>query len=96
VFDYRNVNNQRLPGFSQIDVRIDKVIARKNHSITWYLDLQNLGSNDFPLMPYLTVQRDPASKQPLVDPNDPSRYAMQLLRSDTGRTLPTIGFILEL
>jgi len=96
VFDYRNVNSQRLSSFSQIDLRIDKVIARKNHSITWYLDLQNLGSNDFPLMPYLTVQRDPASKQPLADPNDPSRYAMQLLRSDTGRTLPTLGFILEL
>ncbi len=95
VFDYRNVNSQRLPGFSQIDFRIDKVIARKNHSITWYLDLQNLGSNDFPLMPYLTVQRDPASKLPMVDPNDPTRYAMQLLRSDTGRTLPTLGFILE-
>ena len=95
VFDYTNVNSQRLASFSQIDFRIDKVIARKNHSITWYLDLQNLGSNDYPLMPYLTVQRDPASKQPVVDPTDPTRYAMQLLRSDTGRTLPTLGFILE-
>jgi hypothetical protein len=47
-------------------------------------------------MPYLTVKRDPASKLPMVDPNDPTRYAMQLLRSDTGRTLPTLGFILEL
>lgn len=96
VFDYTNVNSQRLASFSQIDFRIDKVTARKNYSITWYLDLQNLGSNDYPLMPYLTVQRDPASKLPMVDPNDPTRYAMQLLRSDTGRTLPTLGFILEL
>lgn len=95
VFDYANVNSQRLASFSQIDFRIDKVTARKNYSITWYLDLQNLGSNDYPLMPYLTVKRDPASKLPMVDPNDPTRYAMQLLRSDTGRTLPTIGFILE-
>jgi hypothetical protein len=96
VFDYSQVNSQRLSSFSQIDFRIDKVTARKNYSITWYLDLQNLGSNDYPLMPYLTVQRDPSSKQPVVDPNDPTRYAMQLLRSDTGRTLPTLGFILEL
>ena len=96
VFDYTNVNSQRLSSFSQIDFRIDKVTARKNYSITWYLDLQNLGSNDFPLMPYLTVQRDPASKLPMADPNYPTRYAMQLLRSDTGRTLPTLGFILEL
>ncbi|MEY4171873.1 MAG: hypothetical protein RL485_242, partial [Bacteroidota bacterium] len=65
------------------------------HSITWYLDLQNLGSNDYPLMPYLTVVRDAQSKQPLLNVDDPSRYQMQLLRSDTGRTLPTIGFILE-
>jgi hypothetical protein len=96
VFDYANVNSRRLASFSQIDFRIDKVTARKNYSITWYLDLQNLGSNDYPLMPYLTVKRDPASKLPMVDPNDPTRYAMQLLRSDTGRTLPTLGFILEL
>ncbi|MFZ9777159.1 MAG: TonB-dependent receptor [Schleiferiaceae bacterium] len=95
VFDYTQVNSQRLDAFSQIDFRMDKVTARKNHSITWYLDLQNLGSNDYPLMPYLTVQRDPDSKQPLLNADDPSRYAMQLLRSDTGRTLPTIGFILE-
>jgi hypothetical protein len=96
IFDYSQVNSERLASFSQIDFRIDKVTARKNYSITWYLDLQNLGSNDYPLMPYLTVVRDPSSKQPVVDPNDPTRYAMQLLRSDTGRTLPTIGFILEL
>ncbi len=95
IFDYRNVNSQRLASFSQLDFRIDKVTARKNHSITWYLDLQNLGSNDYPLMPYLTVVRDAQSKQPLLNVDDPSRYQMQLLRSDTGRTLPTIGFILE-
>ncbi|MEY4650013.1 MAG: hypothetical protein RJA06_86 [Bacteroidota bacterium] len=95
VFDYGRVNSERLASFSQIDFRIDKVTARKNHSITWYLDLQNLGSNDYPLMPYLSVVRDAQSKQPIVDPNDPNRYQMQLLRSDTGRTLPTLGFILE-
>ena len=95
IFDYANVNSSRLAGFGQIDFRIDKVVSRKNHSITWYLDLQNLGSSNYPLMPYLTVVRDAASKQAIVDPNDSSRYLMQLLRSDTGRTLPTIGFILE-
>jgi hypothetical protein len=46
-------------------------------------------------MPYLSVVRDAQSKQPIVDPNDSNRYQMQLLRSDTGRTLPTLGFILE-
>lgn len=95
IFDYDNVNSNRLVGFGQIDFRIDKVVSRKKHSITWYLDLQNLGSSSYPLMPYLTVVRDDASKQAIVDPNDSSRYLMQLLRSDTGRTLPTIGFILE-
>ena len=95
IFDYANVNSGRLAGFGQIDFRIDKIVSRKNHSITWYLDLQNLGSSSYPLMPYLTIVRDDASKQAIVDPNDSSRYLMQLLRSDTGRTLPTIGFILE-
>jgi len=57
--------------------------------------LQNLASGDIPLMPYLTVVRDADTKAPLLDPTDPTRYQMQLLRSDTGRTLPTIGMILE-
>ena len=95
VFDYAQVNSQRLDAFTQLDLRLDKTYSHKGWSLSWFLDLQNLASGDIPLMPYLTVVRDPDTKAPLLDPNDPTRYQMQLLRSDTGRTLPTIGMILE-
>ncbi len=95
VFDYNLVNSERLASFTQLDFRIDKTYSHKGRSLCWFLDLQNLASGDIPLMPYLTVVRDPDTKAPLLDPTDPSRYQMQLLRSDTGRTLPTIGMILE-
>ena len=95
VFDYNLVNSERLASFTQLDFRIDKTYSHKGWSLSWFLDLQNLASGDIPLMPYLTVVRDPDTKAPLLDPTDPSRYQMQLLRSDTGRTLPTIGMILE-
>jgi len=95
VFDYAQVNSQRLASFTQLDFRIDKTYSHKGWSLSWFLDLQNLASGDIPLMPYLTVVRDADTKAPLLDPNDPTRYQMQLLRSDTGRTLPTIGMILE-
>ena len=95
VFDYANVNSQRLDAFTQLDFRLDKTYSHKGWSLSWFLDLQNLASGDIPLMPYLTVVRDADTKAPLLDPTDPTRYQMQLLRSDTGRTLPTIGMILE-
>ena len=95
VFDYAQVNSQRLDAFTQLDFRLDKTYSHKGWSLSWFLDLQNFASGDIPLMPYLTVVRDPDTKAPLLDPNDPTRYQMQLLRSDTGRTLPTIGMILE-
>jgi len=95
VFDYAQVNSQRLDAFTQLDFRLDKTYSHKGWSLSWFLDLQNLASGDIPLMPYLTVVRDPDTKAPLLDSNDPTRYQMQLLRSDTGRTLPTIGMILE-
>lgn len=95
VFDFAQVNSQRLNPFTQLDFRLDKTYSHKGWSLSWFLDLQNLASGDIPLMPYLTVVRDPDTKAPLLDPNDPTRYQMQLLRSDTGRTLPTLGMILE-
>ena len=45
-------------------------------------------------MPYLTVERD-SNLRPVLQSGDPSRYRMQLLESDTGRVLPTIGMIFD-
>lgn len=95
VFDVNNVMGDRLAAYSVIDVRLDKTYDKKNYSLTWFLDLQNFTSSDIPLMPYLTVERD-ENGAPMMDMTTPNAYLMQLIQSDTGRLLPTIGLILEL
>ena len=87
--------SERLQAYSIIDVRLDKTYDKKNFSLTWFLDLQNFTSSDIPLMPYLTVERD-ESGAPIVDPVNAGKYSMELIQSDTGRLLPTIGLILEI
>ena len=94
IFDYSLVNSQRLDPFTQLDIRLDKTYANKNWSFSWFLDLSNIASGNIPLMPYLTVVRD-SSGEPILDPNDPNRYQTELLQSDTGRVLPTIGLIFD-
>ena len=95
IFDMANPMSARLASFSIIDVRLDKTYDKKNYSLTWFLDLQNFTSSDFPLMPYLTVERD-ENQVPIVDPTDPTKYSVKTIASDTGRLLPTIGLILEI
>ena len=96
IFDRSNIMGERLSSYSVIDVRLDKTYNKKNYSLTWFLDLQNFTSSDIPLMPYLTVQRDPESRSMLVDPSNANAYLVQTISSDTGRLLPTIGLILEI
>ena len=94
VFDYSASTTERLAGFSAMDVRLDKSYHKKNYSLTWFLDFQNFTRAAFPLMPYLTVERD-ENGNPLVDPNDPNSYLVKLIASDTGRMIPTLGLILQ-
>ena len=75
-------------------MRLDKTYANEKWSFSWFLDLSNIASGNIPLMPYLTVERD-SNLQPVLQSGDPSRYRMQLLESDTGRVLPTIGMIFD-
>jgi len=95
IFDVNNIMGERLVAYSVIDVRLDKTYNKKNYSLTWFLDLQNFTSSDIPLMPYLTVERDDAGA-PILNPQEPGKYNMLLIQSDTGRLLPTIGLILEI
>ncbi len=54
VFDYAQVNSQRLAAFTQLDFRIDKTYSHKGWSLSWFLTSKNLASGDIPLMPYLS------------------------------------------
>ena len=93
--DYSRLNEERLPFFHQMDFRIDKHFNFKKWALQVFLDVQNVYSAPITLLPYLTVERD-ADQNPVVDPNDPSRYLVKELSSDTGRVLPSVGILLDL
>lgn len=94
VFDYDQAGMGRLGSFTQLDFRIDKSYIRKNYTIQWYLDIQNMLRDPYPLMPYLIVERDEDGNN-VTHPDDPTRYVVRTIASDTGRPLPTLGIILE-
>jgi hypothetical protein len=42
------------------------------------------------------VQEKDASGNPLIDPQDPKRYVLKYLPSESGTVLPTLGIIVEI
>ena len=94
VFDYSQLNSERLPAFHALDFRIDKKWFLQKSTIIAFLDLQNLYNNKFQLIPYLTPIYN-EDGLPQVSQDNPSLYDLQLINSDTGRVLPTIGFSIE-
>ncbi len=94
VFDFNKLNSERLPAYHAFDFRIDKKWFLKKSTIIAFLDLQNLYNNQFQLVPYLTpIYLEDGGIQ--VNENNSSLYDLQLINSDTGRVLPTIGFSIE-
>ncbi|MBK7174560.1 MAG: TonB-dependent receptor [Bacteroidales bacterium] len=94
-FDYQQYNTQRLSGFHQLDLRVDKEFFFKKWSLNIYLDIQNLYNFKSEGAPNLVQVRD-ASGIPLTDPEDPSRYQLKYLQNESGTVLPAIGIIVEI
>ncbi len=92
--DYERLNAERLPPIHQLDLRVDKQWNFRRWTLTLFLDVQNATAARIPLLPYLTVVRDETG-QPLPDPDDPTRYQVKIIESDTGRVLPTLGLIAD-
>ncbi len=92
--DYTRLNEARLPAFHQLDLRVDKQWHFRRWALTTYFDVQNATAARIPLLPYLTVVRD-AQGQPVIDPDDPTRYRVKIISSDTGRILPTLGILVD-
>lgn len=93
--DYSRFNSERLSAFHFLDVRLDKMYYLKKVTMNFYLDIQNLYNFKTETVDPLILQRDD-NGNPVIDPNDSSRYVLKRLESDGGGTvLPTIGVIVE-
>ena len=77
-----------------LDLRLDKRWAFDRSNLNVFIDIQNAYRSGIALLPYLTTVNE-ADFNPVVNAEDPSRYDLQLINSDTGRTLTTLGVVME-
>ncbi|GAB5540112.1 MAG: hypothetical protein Salg2KO_22150 [Salibacteraceae bacterium] len=64
-------------------------------SLNVYLDIQNVYNYQAPLAPFISVERDEEGN-PLLDPNDPTRYQTKTIENFSGTILPSIGIVIEI
>ncbi|MEX2565633.1 MAG: TonB-dependent receptor [Cyclobacteriaceae bacterium] len=94
LFNFGQVNGERLSSFHQLDLRVDKKYFFKNWNLNWYFDIQNAYNFQAEQPDILVPQRDDQG-QLVVDPTDSSRYLLRQVANPAGTVLPTIGLILE-
>jgi len=92
--DYSRFNSARLKAFHQLDIRIDKQYFFKGWSLMLYADVQNVYNHKAD-QPSILVRESDSYGKPLTDPEDPLKYSLKYLDSESGTVLPTIGVIIE-
>lgn len=91
-YDYSRYNQERLPVFGQLDVRVDKTFYLKKCMLGFYLDIQNITASKL---------RQPdalMSTGQIENPSAPlseQRYIMKSIRQESGTLLPTLGITFE-
>lgn len=93
--DYSRFNTERLKGFSQLDLRIDKQFYFDKWSLMLYADVQNVYNFKADQPDILVLQTD-GNGAPVVNPLDPQRYLLKYIDAEAGTVLPTIGIIIEI
>lgn len=91
-YDYSRYNQERLPVFGQLDVRVDKTFYLKKCMLGFYLDIQNITASKLcrpdALMSTGQIENPSA---PLAE----QRYVMKSIRQESGTLLPTLGITFE-
>ncbi|WP_304342813.1 TonB-dependent receptor [Chryseobacterium koreense] len=100
VYDYAQLNNKRLPVFSQLDLRVDKKFNFKKVSLDIFADFQNILFYKTPYLPKFTFERTADNSgfmttdgQPVK--SDGSNAIPLLLDQKSATIVPSIGFIFE-
>ena len=90
--DYDLFNSERLGAFNQLDLRVDKEWFFSQWSLNLYFDIQNI-LNQKSESPSILVRQLDENGVPLIDPEDPTRYLLKEVDSETGTILPSLGII---
>lgn len=91
-YDYTRYNEERLPAFTQVDIRIDKIFYLKRCMLGFYIDLQNIAGSKLKQADVLM------STGVIKNPDAPiaeQRYVMKSLKQESGTLLPTLGITFE-
>ena len=91
-YDYTRYNEERLPAFTQVDIRIDKTFYLKRCMLGFYIDLQNIAGSKLKQADVLI------STGVIKNPDAPiaeQRYVMKSLKQESGTLLPTLGITFE-
>ena len=94
LLDINRLNTQRESNFHQLNLRVDKKIFLDKFNMNFYLDIQNAYGYKAKLAPILLVETD-TNDNPIVDPNDPTRYKTKFIENTNGIVQPTLGIIIE-
>ena len=91
-YDYTRYNEERLPAFTQVDIRIDKTFYLKRCMLGFYIDLQNIAGSKLKQADVLM------STGVIKNPDAPiaeQRYVMKSLKQESGTLLPTLGITFD-
>ena len=91
-YDYTRYNEERLPAFTQVDIRIEKTLYLKRCMLGFYIDLQNIAGSKLKQADVLM------STGVIKNPDAPiaeQRYVMKSLKQESGTLLPTLGITFE-
>ena len=91
-YDYDLYNTERLSGFAQLDLRIDKNYFFRNWRLGWYVSLQNVTGSK------LREQDAFLSTGIIENPSAPiaeQRYKLRTVKQETGSIIPSIGVTVE-
>ncbi|GGH72184.1 MAG: TonB-dependent receptor [Bacteroidetes bacterium] len=94
VPDYSRLNTLRLSSFNRLNIRVDKKWYLQRFNLDVYIDIQNALGSSIDGQPYLTPEVD-ANGDPVIDPNDNSKYLLKALPNAQGTVVPSIGLIFE-
>lgn len=100
VYDYSQLNSERLPIFRQLDLRVDKKFNFKKTSLDLYLDFQNVLFHKTAYIPRFTFKRN-ANNSGFETTNgepvktDGSNAIPYILNQRSATIVPSIGFIFK-
>lgn len=98
TYDFSRLNQERLPAFSQLDVRVDKKYNFKTVSLSVFVDLQNLLGYKTASLPKYTFERNDSgfvTTDGLPVQMDGGNALPLVLAERSATVVPTLGFIFE-